>query len=123
MRHTYGSEKTGYDPAESRRSFRQRVRADRPNRLQEVMVSVVGIVWAVAIVMAAQLGLRSFGFGSDSVALRHLVAGTGCDAASEVGLAPAHRGDPGYWRRLDPANTGVSCRFAGLPARIIVPHA
>ncbi|QXQ07729.1 excalibur calcium-binding domain-containing protein [Sphingosinicellaceae bacterium] len=84
------------------------------------MVSIVGIVWAVAIVMVAQLGLRSFGFGSESVAIRHLVAALGCGAASEVGLAPAHRGDPGYWSRLDPANDGVSCKSAALPSRVIV---
>ena len=119
MQQRYGPDESGFDPAASRRSFRLRVRPERwSSKVQEIMVSIVGVVWAVAIVMIAQLGLRSFGFGSDSVAIRHLVAATGCGAAREVGLAPAHRGDPGYWARLDADHDGVSCEPIVLPHRL-----
>jgi hypothetical protein len=41
--------------------------------------------------------------------VRHAVAFAGCSAANWVGLAPAVKGNPGYWRRLDRNGTGWSC--------------
>lgn len=43
------------------------------------------------------------------MAARDLVAATGCDAARAVGLAPARRGEPGYWPWLDRDHDGVAC--------------
>jgi hypothetical protein len=50
------------------------------------------------------------------VKLRHLAAVTGCAAATTFGLAPARRGEPGYWRRLDADHDGRSCEL-GWPGR------
>src|SRR3954451_17954752 len=41
--------------------------------------------------------------------LKHLAAFPNCAAARSVGLAPSHRGRPGYWSRHDRDNDGVSC--------------
>lgn len=41
--------------------------------------------------------------------LRHFAAAWNCSTARSVGLAPAHRGEPGYWTWLDPDSDGVSC--------------
>lgn len=44
-----------------------------------------------------------------TVTLRHWQAHRNCDAARAVGLAPARRGEPGYWERLDADADGISC--------------
>lgn len=41
--------------------------------------------------------------------IRHLLAAPNCAAARAVGLAPAYRGDPGYWSRHDADNDGIAC--------------
>lgn len=43
------------------------------------------------------------------VTLRHYQARRNCDAARAVGLAPAYRGQPGYWQHLDADNDGIAC--------------
>jgi hypothetical protein len=44
-----------------------------------------------------------------TVTMRHLLAFRNCDTAREVGLAPALRGAPGYWSKLDADNDGIAC--------------
>ncbi|MFZ2030116.1 MAG: excalibur calcium-binding domain-containing protein [Vitreimonas sp.] len=46
-----------------------------------------------------------------SLEQRHLYAARGCAEAAEVGLAPARRGEPGYWPRWDGDHDGVSCEL------------
>jgi hypothetical protein len=43
------------------------------------------------------------------VTIRHYAARPNCDAARTVGLAPARRGQPGYWEHLDADKDGKSC--------------
>jgi hypothetical protein len=43
------------------------------------------------------------------VTLKHLVAARNCDAARSVGLAPARRGEPGYWAKNDADSDGIAC--------------
>lgn len=40
---------------------------------------------------------------------RHLLAAPNCEAARAVGLAPARRGQPGYWPKHDADNDGIAC--------------
>lgn len=40
---------------------------------------------------------------------RHRFAARNCDAARSVGLAPAYRGQPGYYARHDADNDGIAC--------------
>jgi hypothetical protein len=44
-----------------------------------------------------------------TVMIRHLVAARNCDAARLVGLAPANRGEPGYWPHNDADHDGIAC--------------
>jgi hypothetical protein len=44
-----------------------------------------------------------------SVALRHAAAVPNCTAARLVGLAPAHRGQPGYYPQHDRDRDGIAC--------------
>jgi hypothetical protein len=39
----------------------------------------------------------------------HQAAARNCDAARAVGLAPAARGQPGYWPHLDADHDGIAC--------------
>jgi Excalibur calcium-binding domain len=41
--------------------------------------------------------------------LKHLAAFPNCDAARLVGLAPARKGEPGYWSRNDRDKDGIAC--------------
>lgn len=40
---------------------------------------------------------------------RHFAAFPDCDSARYIGLAPARRGEPGYWPHLDRDKDGVAC--------------
>ncbi len=70
---------------------------------------------ALAVICGAVIGgVATAGFTALSpwpltTALRHVAALPGCDAARIVGLAPARRGEPGYWRRLDADRDGIAC--------------
>jgi hypothetical protein len=68
-------------------------------------------VWALAgsgaIVVYA--GLATLSPPPPMVTLRHVVASRNCDAAREMGLAPAHRGQPGYWPSHDRDRDGIAC--------------
>ena len=41
--------------------------------------------------------------------VRHLSAIPNCDTARLLGLAPARRGQPGYWPHLDADDDGIAC--------------
>lgn len=40
---------------------------------------------------------------------KHLFSASNCDSARTVGLAPSHRGQPGYWQHLDADDDGTAC--------------
>jgi hypothetical protein len=41
--------------------------------------------------------------------IRHYIAKSNCDSARAMGLAPARRGQPGYWPSHDRDNDGIAC--------------
>ena len=43
------------------------------------------------------------------ITLKHLAAAPNCDAARAVGLAPARRGQPGYYPQHDRDRDGIAC--------------
>ena len=66
------------------------------------------------------LGVR---FDSPWAALRHLAAFQNCSAARAVGLAPAHRGEPGYWPTHDADHDGIACEpWHGASASSVKVH-
>lgn len=66
---------------------------------------------AAAVVLAAGAGGSMAEVRPKSVweGARHLLAAPNCDAARSVGLAPAQRGQPGYWSKHDADNDGIAC--------------
>jgi hypothetical protein len=49
--------------------------------------------------------------------LLHVAAGPNCAAARAAGLAPARRGEPGYFVRHDADNDGIACEPVPAGAR------
>jgi hypothetical protein len=41
--------------------------------------------------------------------LKHIASFPNCDAARAVGLAPARKGEPGYWPSHDADQDGIAC--------------
>lgn len=62
-------------------------------------------MYAVEIVGSFQRS-RSMTIGE---AFRHIAARPNCDAARAVNLAPAKRGEPGYWPSHDADDDRVAC--------------
>lgn len=52
-----------------------------------------------------------------STIVQHFAAARNCDTARAVGLAPAYRGEPGYWSKLDADNDGIACEHWSGPRR------
>jgi hypothetical protein len=55
------------------------------------------------------LAISVFGPWRFGDTVRHLVSFAGCDVTRQVGLAGAHRGQPGYWRQHDTNQDGIAC--------------
>lgn len=45
--------------------------------------------------------------------LQHFAAAEGCGTTRSLGLAPARRGDPGYWSHHDGDDDGIACERWG----------
>jgi hypothetical protein len=76
---------------------------------REFMVGVKLCLFLFVAGMAWTLSVRHFGFVSDMEMLKHLAAGSGCETAKAVGMAPKAHGQAGYWDYLDRDRDGVSC--------------
>jgi hypothetical protein len=70
---------------------------------------VVTLALLLAAFGLARLAPESFARFGPVVALRHMLAAPNCDAARFMGLAPAHRGEPGYYPRHDRDKDGIAC--------------
>lgn len=69
--------------------------------------ALVAIV-AFAIVLAVVWVLSSSSWPVTTT-LRHIASAPNCEFARLVGLAPAGRGEPGYWKHHDRDRDGVAC--------------
>jgi hypothetical protein len=68
------------------------------------------IAIAVAILVVAALGVAlAMSPWPPLTNIRHIASAPNCDAARTMGLAPALRGQPGYYERHDADNDGVAC--------------
>jgi hypothetical protein len=63
---------------------------------------------AVAVAALAYSALKNSSRWSPAMALRHAAAAPNCTAARAVGLAPAYRGQPGYYPQHDRDRDGVA---------------
>jgi len=82
----------------------------RASALRTPMVrTALAVIGAIALCVIVYLGLTYLSPWSPMVTLRHLAAFPNCNAARAVGLAPAHRGKPGYWPHNDRDRDGIAC--------------
>lgn len=72
-------------------------------------VGALLFAWTFAIASWAALVYVLLTPWTAGVAARDVAAAINCDTAHAVGLAPARRGEPGYWPWLDHDKDGVAC--------------
>ena len=66
--------------------------------------------WVILCVLGGSLvGIIGLSPWPVRLTIRHLLAAQNCDMARLVNLAPAMRGDPGYWDRNDADDDGIAC--------------
>lgn len=107
-----GARQYNFEDEVRRKKAAQRARMwrERWDRLKRaVWWPVVGITGAVLVALIAWKPLQAVQINSASDAVRHLASSPNCDAARAVGLAPARRGQPGYWPSHDRDKDGVAC--------------
>lgn len=93
-----------------RRRFRKiRDRADRKEKARRLFRKISLPAMGVVAALMLYLGVASSNGWAPVVALKHLAAFPNCDAAHIVGLAPANKGDPGYWPSHDRDKDGIAC--------------
>lgn len=94
---------------------RPRHRPASTRRPSHRLMTILGRASLFAAVLSSALGMILHGIlpATDpwpaSVMLRHIAAAPNCAAARAVGLAPAYRGQPGYYLRHDRDNDGIAC--------------
>jgi hypothetical protein len=89
------------------RRLRRRWRPSIPAVLIGIMV--IGAVGAVLVLPQTHLADPTMKNMSIKDRARHLLASPNCSAARLVGVAPARRGEPGYWNDHDADHDGVAC--------------
>jgi Excalibur calcium-binding domain len=102
----------GPGPEQRLRNLQRRFRAvstrhDRAVELRRVRAATTVVAFA-AVAFAVVWGLGSSPWPV-AITLRHIASAPNCDFARLVGLAPARRGEPGYWKHLDRDGDGVAC--------------
>ena len=58
---------------------------------------------------AAYVALSSLSPWPAMTLVKHVVSSYNCEAARQMGLAPAQEGEPGYWRKNDADVDGIAC--------------
>ena len=99
-----------------RRGFRavsaRHDRASKRRYYRSAKIAVLAAIVAFAV---------SWGLGSSPwpvmTTLRHIASAPNCGFARLVGLAPAKRGEPGYWKRHDRDRDGIACEPWPPPPR------
>ena len=88
---------------------RRRQATTRWRRKLRGMLPIVALAAAGCLsVILAWYAVSATGWGFADT-LRHLASAPNCDAARTFGLAPAGRGQPGYWPQHDRDGDGVAC--------------
>lgn len=115
LRHR-GRSHRGRDPEKGLRQLNRRFR-EISRRYERAMVLRRLYRWAKMLALAAiGVALLYWGFTSLTpwpltAALKHLAAFPSCEAARAVGVAPASKGEPGYWQRHDADGDGTACEL------------
>ena len=93
---------------------RWRVSRYRSARLRRIRRWAPLSALAVAVLLLALTGPSHWPLLTK---LRHIAAYPNCAAARAVGLAPAYRGQPGYWPSHDRDSDGIACEPWPRPSR------
>jgi hypothetical protein len=80
-----------------------------PARRRRIYRRAGFLVFAAIGAGAISLGLLNLSPWRPLLTLKHLAASPNCKAARVVGLAPANKGEPGYWSRHDQNDDGTAC--------------
>ncbi|MEZ5939630.1 MAG: excalibur calcium-binding domain-containing protein [Hyphomonadaceae bacterium] len=81
-----------------------------------------GLTVAVALFVLGAgwyFGTRAAGFTSDLDAAKHIASAMNCDVADFMGVAPAKKGQPGYWKHLDADNDSIACETITVDGELI----
>lgn len=102
----------GTGPEQRLRNLQRRFRTvsarhDRATKLRWAIRALIAIV--VILVAYPAVWLLVSSSWPITTTLRHIASAPNCDFARLVGLAPARRGEPGYWKRHDRDGDGVAC--------------
>lgn len=103
-----------YDPEEKVRRLNLGFRAvsrriERLARLRRLLRQASWVALAAIIGSAAAWAVMGPPPWTAWMTLKHLASAPSCDAARFMGLAPAQRGQPGYWPKHDEDNDGIAC--------------
>lgn len=82
---------------------------EAPARRQRFGLAMARVMLAAGAGVAAYLALVLLSPWPPLATLGHLASAPGCHWARAVGLAPAIRGNPGYWSSHDGDRDGIAC--------------
>jgi Excalibur calcium-binding domain len=104
----------GRDPEAELLRLKRRFEAiSRPLERGTVRRRMARLAGATALIavgaMVLYFAFTQFSPWSAMLMLRHIASSPNCDAARAVGLAPAIRGQPGYWPSHDADQDGKAC--------------
>ncbi|WP_453955234.1 excalibur calcium-binding domain-containing protein [Bradyrhizobium sp. USDA 377] len=94
------------------RDLQQRFRAVSERRGEATLLRQslrAATVFAALAFVAAVAWVFTSSAWPITTTLRHIVSAPSCGFARWVGLAPAMRGQPGYWKHLDRDGDGIAC--------------
>ncbi|WP_346656818.1 excalibur calcium-binding domain-containing protein [Bradyrhizobium sp. NBAIM03] len=102
----------GPGPERRLRNLQRRFRAvsarrDRTTKLRWAMAALIAI--AAILVAYPAIWLLVSSSWPIMTTLRHIASAPNCEFARLVGLAPARRGEPGYWKHHDRDEDGIAC--------------
>ena len=103
------SGRTSYQKAWNPRRRHKQPGARRKRRTALRLHHVMYAGFAALFVGTFWTGLPNDPSMSFTMKLRHMAAAPNCSAARAVGLAPAHRGEPGYYLTHDRDRDGIAC--------------
>ncbi|MDV6331791.1 excalibur calcium-binding domain-containing protein [Asticcacaulis sp. 201] len=83
--------------------------SERLHQHSEISDRLKVITMTILTALAIYLAISVFGPWRFGDTVRHLASFAGCEVTRQVGLAGAHRGQPGYWRQHDTNQDGIAC--------------
>ncbi|WP_128935733.1 excalibur calcium-binding domain-containing protein [Bradyrhizobium zhanjiangense] len=107
----------GSSPEQRLRNLQRRFRAVSARHDRTTKLHSTKLRWAITALIAAAAILAAYPAiwllvsspWSVTITLKHIASAPNCDFARLVGLAPARRGEPGYWKHHDRDGDGVAC--------------